>query len=244
MLFVPMLLSLSSLRPIRRSCGPCLRCWSSRGFLSSTRRVGVVCRSSLVEFSLVSMYAPPLVRAPFIVVAVARGGGGPSSLSLSSPCYRPPRRCCRLLSLSLSWLSLVCAPLPVVDRPGSFCRLRRASLGSSFSSSPLLPRFLPQSWSSWSWLALPLSRSSWPPPPPLLLPSLLVSLPLFLSALVSFLSFPRFSSSLASSGAGSGLLGCCGGGGGGLVVVVIFVVVAAAAVVVGPWRWRRPRLVL
>jgi hypothetical protein len=75
----------------------------------------------------------------------------------------------------------------------------------------------------------------------LLLPSLLVSLPLFLSALVSFLSFPRFSSSLASSGAGSGLWGYCVGGGGGLVVVVIFVVVA---VVVGPWRWRRPRLVV
>jgi hypothetical protein len=75
----------------------------------------------------------------------------------------------------------------------------------------------------------------------LLLPSLLVSLTLFLSALVSLLSFPRFSSFLASSGAGSGLWSCCVGGVGGLVVI-IFVVVAV--VVVGLWRRRRPRLVV
>jgi hypothetical protein len=83
----------------RRPC-PCLRCWSSRGFLSLARRVGVLhpcrpfprcrrmSRSSLVGFSSVSLYAPPLVHAPFIVVVVPRGGGGgggvPSSLSLSS----------------------------------------------------------------------------------------------------------------------------------------------------------------
>jgi hypothetical protein len=38
--------------------------------------------SSLVGNSLASLYAPPLVRAPFVIIVVPRGGGGPSSLSL------------------------------------------------------------------------------------------------------------------------------------------------------------------
>ena len=72
-------------------------------------------------------------------------------MSLSSPLavVVPPQRCCRLssLSLSLSWLSLVCwAPQSVVGRPGGFRRLCRASLGSSLSSSPSPLVFWPRSW--------------------------------------------------------------------------------------------------
>ena len=130
MLSVPIMLSRPSLRPVstpravargggwgrcgggcpRRSCGPCLRCWSPRGVLSLTRRAGVVCRSSLVGFSSVSLYAPPLVRAPFVVAAVPRGGGGgPSPLSLSSPLLSSP--------LTVAVVSLC----PVPGLPGRGC---------------------------------------------------------------------------------------------------------------------------
>jgi hypothetical protein len=174
-------------------------------------------------------------------------------LSLSSPLavVVPSHRCCRLssLSLSLSWLS----PSPAVV-PGSCPPAGRWSSRWLLSSASCLVGVVvvvvtpPPSFSGpvpglpgRGWRS-PCRVRPWPLL--LLLPSLLVSLPLFLAALVSFLSFPRFSSSLASSGAGSGVWGCCGGGGGGLVVVIFVVVAAAAVVVVVPWRRRRPRLVV
>jgi hypothetical protein len=129
------------------AAGPCLRCRLSRGFLASTRRVGIlhpccpfprhqrVSRSLLVGFLPVSLSAPPLVRATFVVVIVV-----------------PPRCSCRSPS-----------PLPslsVGGHPGGFCRMRRASMGSSLPLAPSPFVFWPRSWSSWSWLALPLSCSS------------------------------------------------------------------------------------
>jgi hypothetical protein len=162
----------------------------------------------------------------------------------------PPRRC-RPSSPLLSPLVLV-VPVPrrcpwfVPPRrslvvPGGFCRLPSASCLVGVVVVVVTP---PPSFSG-PVPGLPIRGWRFhcrvhPWPLLLLLPSLLVSLPLFLSALVSFLSFPRFSSSLASSGAGTGLWSCCGGGGG--LVVLSFVVVAAAAV--GPWRRRHPRLVV
>ena len=179
MLSVPIMLSRPSLRPVstpravargggwgrcgggcpRRSCGPCLRCWSPRGVLSLTRRAGVVCRSSLVGFSSVSLYAPPLVRAPFVVAAVPRGGGGgPSLLSLSSPLLSSP--------LTVAVVSLCpvpglpgrgCPPPPLsrsslVTPPSPGCYLTMLLLPPPLVLLPLRRRPLPSfSSSSSSW---------------------------------------------------------------------------------------------
>ena len=190
------------------SCGPYLRCWLSHGYLSLTRCVGVLHLPPALShvpllangFSLVSLSAPPLVRAPFAIVVPHGGGGGPSSL----------------LSLSLV---AVCVVLPgvvivIITPPPSF-----------FGPVPDLPG---HGWCS------PCHIFPWPLLLLLLL-SLLVLLPLFLSALVSFFLISQFLFSLASYGASLGLWGCCVGGGGGLVVITIFIVVVAAAVVLEGW---------